>query len=401
MGGARHFGGRVFALLTGVVALVAVAGAGALAFAPKFEDPNERLALRLSDLPPGYVSLDIGPEGTGIEFLCEGIDPTDPSPKLAEYDQRFDPVGCLGIYLRAYSVPGPVPTASIVGTGAMRANHLAGAIAGFDAAGELLGKLVTEAKNLEEVPPTVTIGEATRLFHWQHIPKTYLRNDRLGSFLVWRSGRVVSAAFASAPTLADSDRIAFELAQRQQAHVEHPTVYTEAERDDSEVGLDDPETTFPIRWLDHDFAPGHGLPRSTLEEAGAEPLLGPRSSSDGEQLQLRYSHGVELEGWTGAAWKRFLATPLGRELKTEDCARTTAVSLSQGRATIVAGHVRGYLPCSKRAPERYYAFVHVGGTVIAVNFAGCPDCVSHSPYNSLKGMKAIVRGLKLRQKPDF
>lgn len=279
----------------------------------------------------------------------------------------------------------------------MRANQLAGAIAGFDAADELLGKLVEKKRNLDEVAPTTTVGEATRLFHWRHIPKTPFRNDRLGSFLVWRSGRVVSAAFAAAPSFADGDRIALDLAQRQQGHVEHPTVYTEAERDASEVGLNDPATTFPVRWLGHDFTPGHGLPAARLQEAGAAPL---ESASDGRKLSLGYSHGIEIDGWTEAGWRHFLASPEGEPLTGDTCAKPVTIPLREGRATIFTSHVLGYARCD-RAPKRYYAFVHVGGTVLAINFDGCPDCVSHNPYNSLKGMKAIVRGLELRRKPAY
>ncbi|HSS32033.1 MAG TPA: hypothetical protein VLL27_01985 [Solirubrobacterales bacterium] len=401
MRGIRHHGGRALVALAAVAALVAIAGAAAFALAPDPEDPNERLALRLSDLPTGYLPLDIGPEGSGIEFLCDGIQPTDPSRKLDQYVRRFDPVGCLGIYLRAYRVPDPAPTSSVVGTGALRANSTAGAIAGFAAAGELLGKLVEKERNLEEVPPQGTVGEATRLFHWRHIPRTYLRNDHLGSFLVWRSGRVVSAVFAAAPSVADSDRIALELAQHQQVHVEHPTVYTEAERDGSEVGLGDPANTFPVRWLGHDFAPGHGLPRAVLREAWAGPLLSGGSGPTGEQLRISYSKGIDIEGWTNLGWKHYLDTAEGHQLATEPCTKKTDVKLAQGKATIVAGHVWGFRPCAKDAPPHYYAFVHVGGTVVAVNFTGCPDCIPRTLYNSLKGMKAIVRGLELRPKPDF
>ena len=69
--------------------------------------------------------------------------------------------------------------------------------------------------------------------------------------------------------------------------------------------------------------------------------------------------------------------------------------LTEGRATIFVSPVVGWASC-RRAPRRYYAIVHVEGTAIAVNLTGCPDCVPHTPYNSLKGMKAIVRGLVLR-----
>lgn len=345
-------------------------------------------------MPPGYLPLDIGPEGTGIEFLCEGIDPTDPSPKLAEYDKRFDPVGCLGIYLRAYSVPGPTPTASAIGTGAMRVNHLAGAIAGFDAAGELLAKLVEKKQNLEEVAPTSAVGEATRLFHWRHIPKTPFHTDRLGSFLVWRTGRVVSAAFAAAPTLADSDRIALELAQRQQTHVEHPTVYTAAERNDSEVALDNPELTFPVRWLGKRFDPGHGLPATRLQHSFA---VGRTSD---QQLVLEYAKGIELQTWRSKDWKQFIATPAGRRIRFGRCAESTKIPLAEGHAVVVVAYRRDPKSCADRPPDRFKAFAYFGNTVVAV-LPSCGSCRTGANYNSLKGMKAIVRGLELRQKPVF
>jgi hypothetical protein len=389
---------RVAALVTALAAIACVGVlSGALAFAPRPEDPNERLALRLPDLPPGYVPLDIGPEGTGIEFLCEGIDPTDPSPKLAEYDKRFDPVGCLGIYLRLFQVPGPATTPSVVGTGAMRANHLAGAIAGFDAAGELLGKLVEEKRDLEEVAPQATVGETTRLFHWNHLPKTFLDNDRLGSFLVWRSGRVVSAAFAAAPTFADSDRIALELAQRQQAHVEHPTVYTNAERDSSEVALDNPEVTFPVRWLGKRFSPGHGLPTSRLTESGAAvpPLEG------GPSVYLQYRPGPNITEWTAAQWRRSQRNPGSGLAVGGHCRTATQVPVPGGHA-VVYGFSNPRAKTCEGPPEFFFAFVFVEGTVIGVKFPAATSVFAKpGPYDSLRALKALVRGLKLRPKPVF
>ncbi len=384
--------------MAAVAALVGIAAAAAAGFRLVPEDPNEQLALRLHDLPPGYIPVHTGPEGTEADFLCEGIHPSDASRKLASYLRRFHPAGCLGGYVRAYRVPGPGPTPSLAGTGVLRAKTENGAGAGFAIAGELLAEVVEEREDLEEVTPQATVGDATRLFHWRHIPKTRFSNYRFGSFLVWRSGRVISAIFADAASFADSDRIALELAQRQQAHVESPTPYTEAERDFSEVGLDDPATTFPVRWLGHDFAPGHGLPPAQLREGAAAPL---GSFRDGVKLLLQYSNDIELEGWTKAGWKRFLETrDAGYLLGAEDCAKPVSMPLAEGRATIFTSPVVGWASC-RHAPKRRYAIVHVGGTVIAVNFSGCPDCVSRNPYNSLKGMKAIVRGLKLRPQPVY
>ncbi|HUB99751.1 MAG TPA: hypothetical protein VMS11_08000 [Solirubrobacterales bacterium] len=380
-------------MLATVAALVAIAAAAALALAPDPEDPNERLALRLSDLPPGYFPLDIGPEGTGIEFACEGIRPSDPNRWLDRYVKRFDPVGCLGIYLRAYRVPGPARPASVVGTGAMRSNSIAGAVAGFVAAGELLGKLVGKRQDLEEWAAEETVGEATRLFHWGHVPRAFLRNDRRGSFVVWRSGRVVSATFAAAPSFPDSDRIALELAQRQQAHVEHPTVYSEEERDDSEVALDDPSLTLPVHWLGHDFAPGHGLPSTKLQQSFA---IGPASD---RQLVLEYTKGIELQTWASTDWKKFVATPAGRRIRYGRCAKATEVPLVEGHAFVVA-YRRDSKSCAGRSPDRFKAFAYFGSTVVAV-LPSCGSCRAGANYDTPQGMKAIVRGLELRPKPVF
>jgi hypothetical protein len=362
------------------------------------EDPAERLALRLHDLPLGYFPLDFS-EGNGIEFICDELDPADPSPKLASFVKRFAPRGCLVIYLRVYRVPGEGPSAAVVGSGALDAGSEEAAMAGFSVAGELLGKL-TENGVPDEVAPTATIGDATRLFHWKRVPPLF-RNGHLGSFLVWRSGSVLAAVFASAGSLAASDSIASSLAQRQQSHIEHPAPYTRAERNTSEVGLDDPALKIPVYWLGRNFEPGHGLPVARLESGGASRY--DRERPRGKKLELHYSHNLELSAWTKAGWRRFRATPSARDILAEPCTESTDLPIAGGRATIYAGHTEGFRPCSARSPKRFFAIVHLGGVVTAVNIASCRDCREpvRGSFNSLAGMKAVARSLRLRPEPSY
>ncbi len=384
-----------------VVALASIAVVGALQASGAGrspEDPAERLMLRLHDLPPGYFPLDFS-EGNGIEFICEELNPSDPSPKLAGFVKRFSPHGCLGIYVRLYSVPGVETSGTVVGTGALDAESEEAAEAGFSLADQLLGKL-TENGIPQEVAPTATVGDATRLFHWKRAPKLF-RNSHLGSFLVWRSGTVIGAAFASANSLAASDAIVAGLAQRQQAHVEGPTPYSRAERNTSEVGLDDPALKLPVYWLGRNFAPGHGLPVARLESASDARYSSERLA--GQKLELQYSHNLELSAWTKASWKRFLVTRPAREILTEPCLESTKLNVSGRRATIYTGHVEGFGSCTANAPERFFAIVHLGDLVTTVNLSSCRDCLepARGSFNSLAGMKAAVRALRLRPEPTY
>jgi hypothetical protein len=377
-----------------VVALVAVGSGISAGAARSPEEPAERLVLRLTDLPRGYFPLDFS-EGANLELICEELEPADPGPRLASFVRRFSPEGCLGLYLRAYRVPGAGPSSQVVGTGAMDVGNAAAADEGFALAGALLAKLTEEP--LEEVAPSETIGEASRLFHWKRVPGLFRNGHHLGSFLVWRSGNVLAAAFATGNSLAISDEIVTDLARRQQAHVANPTPYANAERDTSEIFLDDPGLKIPVYWLGRVFDPGHGLPPARLESSY------PRSENlRGQKLEIAYSHDVYLSSWTRKGWKRFLQTPRGRIFRTWRCTKSTQVDIPGGHATVFAAY-RSFETCPNRRPDFFFAFAYFGNTVVSVNFAGCEWCLDEArgPYNSLRGMKAIVRGLTLRPKTVF
>jgi hypothetical protein len=383
-------------LLTAIAATSILSGAAATPRSP--EDPTERLALRLHDLPLGYFPF--VPEGRDSELICEPLDPADPQPVLASFIRRFSPEGCMGIYLRFYRVPGLGPSAEMVGTAALEAGSVAAAEAGLAIAPEILSH-ITEDEMPKEIATTAAVGDATRLFHWLHVPSFFGRAERTGAFLVWRSGDVLATVFASAGSLEASDRIAEELARRQQAHIEDPTPYTRAERDTSEVGLDDPVLTLPVYWLGRTFQPGNGLPVARLESGGRAHYYG--EGLTGAKVELQYSKELSLSSWTKAGWHRFRASPDGREIFAKRCLTSTNVALSGGRATIYTGHVDGFLPCAAGSPRRFFAVVHLGGIVVGIRISSCRDCLepAHGSYDSLAGMKAAARSLRLRPEPDY
>jgi hypothetical protein len=387
------------ALLVSAIAVFALRqGAGSAA--PRTpEDPAERLVLRLPDLPHGYFPF--GPEGSDYEFICEPLDPSEPKPALAKFIRRYSPRGCMGMYLRLYRIPGLVSHTEMVGTAALDAGSIQAAEAGFAVAPEILNYF-TEDEIAEEITPTATVGDATRLFHWLRVPSIFYNHRTLaGSFLVWRSGDVLGTVLASAGSSGTSDRIAEELARRQQAHIEDPTPYTRAERNTSEVGLDDPALKLPVYWLGRNFRPGPGLPVARLEGGGRTRYFG--AGLTAAKVKLQYSKGLSLSSWTKRGWRRFLAAPDGREIFGERCLTSTDVAIPGGRATIYAGHVDGFRPCVAGSPRRFFAVVHVGGIVVGVRISICRDCIkaARGTYNSLAGMKAAVRGLQLRPEPTY
>ena len=361
------------------------------------EDPAEQMVLRLHDLPLGYFLLDFS-EGAEVQFICEPIRPFKSTPALTRFVRRFSPEGCMGLYLRAYRVPGAA-SSPVVGTGALDAGSLEAAEAGFAISGDILNALV-ENERLQEVTPAATIGDATRLFHWKRVPRSF-RNGHLGSFLVWRSGQALAAVFATAGTLEVSDRIVEQLAQRQQAHIESPTPYKRSERNTSEVLLDNPALTFPVYWLGRNFDPGHGLPVARLGGGGDPGRYG--GALPRQKLHLRYSKNVYLNSWTSKGWKRFLETPGSRIMRTWHCTESTRIKIHGGHARVFAAHGRDFEVCPDRPPTLFFAFAYLHGTVTAVNFVSCPHCeqVPYGLYNSLRGIKEVVRGLRLRPEPVY
>lgn len=378
------------------------AGAAAATESAAKRTSAQRMLLRLHDLGLGYFFPTIGAEGAEREppeITCDKVRPADPEPNVAEFVRRYSPGGCMTLYARIYDVPGDSPTPQMVGTGALDAGSRAAADAGFAVAPELLSHAFLD-EALTEVSPPATVGDASRLFHWDEMPPVFGGKRETASVFVWRSGDVLAAVFVASPgSTATNDREAIAFARRQQKHIEHPTPYTAAERYDRDVGLDDPAIEVPVYWLGRSFKPASSLPRTNLQ--GGSRSYPPPDGLLGQKFEIAYSGELQINSWTARSWKRFLTTPLSERFRTWACTETMEVDLPRGAATLYGAYNRDYADCPDRRPTRYFAIARIGGTVIAVNFVVCRECISPTPsaYNSFGAMRTIVQGLRLRPKP--
>ena len=223
------------------------------------------------------------------------------------------------------------------------------------------------------------------------------------TLLFWRFGKLISYVEAAGANPRRNDSAALHFAQLQQERLEHPSPYTEAERDDSEVWLDDPGLKFPVYWVGNPFQLG-GRPPVELESAYTG-YVGP----PGEKYQIDYEllevDGFRIDGWTRHSWKRFQRSALWKGNRPDRCTRSTEVELDLGRAMIYGAYDREPpRSCPGGAPDRYFAIAHIGRMVIGIDLGNCLTCLPGTrsgPYASVPGMTAIVRSLVLRPKPVF
>jgi hypothetical protein len=394
----------LIAALLGALFVVLLARDGADA-APSPGANQTRFLLRLVDLPPGYNVFPIGAIGAeggpaGPDIPCGEIDPVDPAPKLRKFILEYHPSGCFAAYIRGYRVPVPGPYPFLAGTGVLDAGSVVAAEAGFEVAPQLLSHFLFEGEVPAPLPSPSPVGERSMLLHWEGAD--LFRNGEFGSYLIWRSGSVLGVVLATSRSQAASDRDALALARLQQAHIEHPTPYTAAERDDAEVALDNPKLQRPVYWLGREFAPHNGLPPLRLEGSAADTAGGAHQNVYLYYLRAtgKTRSGLNLGVYTREYWRLrgdSLPSP-GR------CARTKRIALPSGHA-ILYGAYKGPTPtCPKHPPGVYFARAFIGRSVITADLiATCANCggPGGGPYNSLKGMAAVVRGIELRPKPLF
>ncbi len=396
-------------ILAAAFALTTLTRDGADAATARYRPPKTdqaRLILRLHDLPAGFLNLELREERGGKPICSRLTHSSDTPPRLAKFVLAFHPRGCFAGYSRLFTVPGEEPAPALVGTGVMALGSDAAADAGWAVLPTLLGQLFHKGE-LHEVRTDLEVGTATRLFHVKKLPYPYARVGRNVTFLAWRSADTLAAVMTTGLPFADLDRFAAEFAERQQAHIDKPTRYRQAERFDGEVGLDDPAIDLPVYWLGRNFRPGHELPPNRLFQSGflSEPIPEEdlRFGSEGPEaaLQVDYAN-IWLDTWTPATWDVFANSKTGRVLTTWKCTQTRTVTVPGGSATIFSGYDENFRRCPKRDPDVFDAWVEIGGVTVVVNAPPTPDFIERvNPYGSFKGMEAIVRALKLRPPPAY
>jgi hypothetical protein len=357
--------------------------------------------LRLHDLPLGYLVLRTAyTEITLPSIGCEEIDPAEPQPRLAKFLDRYSPSGCLAIYARLFRVPGQGPYPMLAATGAVELGSVEAAEMGLAVSRELLSHLL-EDKPPTEVPPPEVVGDASRIFRWEEGSLFGGGPDEEpGSFLVWRSGNVVAVTFVAGYRFPHSEQAVVELARLQQEHLETPTPYTRAEMDDREVALEDPALKVPVYWLGRRLPGRRGMPSLRLRESYSTTSSAPREARASLFYTADLARGpgesMEVDLWSPRQWKQLAAK--GKLPDILRCQEAHGLKLPRGRAVVYSGLEGRRGSCVKRH-RVYTARVYLPGVIAMVETSSsCAVCfgAGTGPYDSLAGMKAIVRALRLR-----
>jgi hypothetical protein len=367
-------------LVIGLLAAFAVA-----AYADR--DPAVRSLLRLGDLGPGYVTDDDGgcgppdSEGASRRFLRFNDEHRQYHICDAEFDELWRP-------------PNAGPRPRMVSTMAIRFASSADARDASRIVSEFADYgLAVPSRSMRRIGTRRAAGAEFRV---------YRTNDALvddvprrpAIIVAWRTARILSLVLRSGGAAA-AQADAVRLAEIQQQRVLHPTPLPAHANDDRFVSLNNPTVGFPVHWLGLRFrAPG--LPPLSFREgrvSGSEDL-GPGSSAE-----IGYKGGVDLAVWRPAAWARFTRSRVGRLVWSAGCTRATRVALPTGYAMVYAGHVKHQTHCGRR-PDRFLAHVYLPSTVVTVNQPICLLCIDRGhgpdPWNTERGMEAIVRGLTIR-----
>jgi hypothetical protein len=362
---------------------------------------SEETVLRLHDLPPGYQVGDDSGCGPSIPF-GEGEKPEGRlERRFLKWAVTYWPEGCFYEYEQLFKVPSRYyhPAPPLVETETLNTPTEAAAIEGLGLYNALIDRSPQNGdRKMVTISPT---GVQARLLHDRNALVDG-EKGRFASFLIWRHGNQLSFLNAAGLDPRRNDRAAIHFAEIQQQRLEAPTPYTEAERDDSEVRLDDPALKFPVYWVGNPFQVPGGPPVE-LEHVTAGD--GPPGLKFQLEYELLETNGFTISGWTRRSWKSFQRSGLWKANRAARCTRKTEVDLERGHGVIYgAYHAERLRPCPRRSPDLYYAIAHLGRMVIGVNLANCLTCIPGSSvgaYSNLRGMKAIVRALQVRPKPIY
>jgi hypothetical protein len=363
-------------LLGCVLALTLGGGAQAQA------DPRD-LTLRLADVGRGYLVGD--DSGCGMT-LSEGA-----PPSLARLQREHPQHNCSIELERLWAPPAGTAGPRLVESFAFEFTTANGAEAGFAVGADLAAySLGLERRSLVAVEPAAPLGDAAARFETDDALVDGLPR-RPGTVFVWRTGSVLAILLAGGRAGREA---ALPLAHRQQARIVAPTPLRLRDTDDREVPLDNPRLGIPVHWLGRRFDPGPGLPPLTLSDSFGPS---PQGGGPGWVADIEYRGGVELGLWKPRAWARFKRTRLGRQIWDWPCARAKHLRVEGGRAVVHAGHAQRQKRCGLRRRDRFLAHVYLRDVVVTVNVPICLLCRDQAGrYDSMAGMKAVVRGLKPR-----
>jgi hypothetical protein len=350
---------------TALAVLLLLAGCGGESASEDEPDLSEPAAmtLRLSDLPQGFRY--------GEDRGCGQVETTEGGvPELDEFLIRSRPRACLGAFAREWGGPPRVVQSAL---------FLFDSAEDAQRAWELRKPLFESFARIR-----LTTERGGGAFDSAGL-------QQLGAGEAWRDDRLVVAVYEEGLSGEAGRRFADDLAGKQRQRIRSPS--DPLEEDDREIGLDDPAIAVPVYWLGREFE-ADGFP--TLELYRGDHL---RGGGPGNEVKVDYTgdrSSVTLDLWKPDAWRRFKTTRLGRIAWSAPCARRSEVQVEGGRAEIYGGY--SSKGCEGE-PDHWLAHVYYEELVVAVNMAYCYACGGRSaddPYNSRRGIEAVLRGLRRR-----
>lgn len=392
-------------------ALAALLGAGlaSVALAADHSSRGEAAELlRLTDLPLGYVTVELL-EDRGRVADCEPLaEPDDTPARMLKFIQRFHPRGCMFGFQQLFGGPGGELGPLAIGTGVLDARSKAEADAGWAVVPEMLGRLFRDQPPQAAAAP-VKIGSATRLFRGSaHIFGGGGKRAPI-TFLVWRTGNTLAAVMAEGRSREVDDAAVAVLARRQQARITKPTPLRASDNYDAEVALENPALDLPVYWLGRDFETGHGVAAARLFSSWFTEEATPEREEEAgfaegplPRLRLTYSNPTDLTLSTYGPqdWPLYADSKTAKALVTWKCTRSRTLEVPGGTATIWVGYDKDYAKCPSRKPGSATAWVRFGEDTVVVNEPFAADSLEpDSPWGSFAAMEAVVKGLRLRTPP--
>jgi hypothetical protein len=395
-------------LLPALAALALAAGLATLALAAGGSNRHEAAQLlRLTDLPLGYLTVELL-EDRGHIAECEPLtDPEDTPARMLKFVRRFHPQGCVFGFQQLFGEPGAEPGPLAIGTGVLDARSRAEADAAWAVVPEMLGRLLGDQAPTPG-PAPAKIGSATRLFH--AAARIYYGSGKRTAitFLVWRTGNTLAAVMAAGRSREVDDATVAVLARKQQERIAKPTPLRPIENYDAEVALENPAVDLPVYWLGRDFHPPGGLPELRLGDSlvleKPRPEVEEGGFAEGPLAKLRltyYSHNnVTFSTWGPEDWGTYAASKTGRAIVTWKCTKTRQVSVAGGTATIYLGYTKNYARCPTKPPHAFTAWVKYGEDTVVVNAPFAADSIETvNPYGSFAGVETLLAGLHPRTPP--
>ena len=343
-----------------------------LAIAAPAAGAPEDLPLRLPDLGPGYV---VNEHDCGLVLTGE----EDTPPVL---DRVLRPPGCFAEFTRVWRPRGSSRGARTVESLAWPFPDAAGAAAAFAEARTLTAFAAgIPRRMLTRRPQADGPGDESALFAFGRRPH---------AALLWRSGAVLSLVFTGARSARVAEVSARALADAQQARLAAPAPEPDHRYGESRI-VERHLAIVVVRGAERRRAqPMTGLPPLILTDTH-----GP-GGPPGLAASLEYG-ALTLDLWRPRAFARFARTRVGQVVRRQRCARVERISVPGGRATLVGGYASPPRRCDRRAPDVWFADVHLGDVVVSVNRPVCLLCVDGGgPYAAPAALEAVIAALRRR-----